>query len=128
MPRGSPGGDCGRGGAARAAVAGGRGRADRWARVLSERARRGAGEARAVALAQRCDAGLGRSLGRGGKETGPSTEGKRIVPREREVGRGFVLLGWVPEFWFWFSFPISFLFSISNTTQIYLNSKEFKPL
>ena len=48
---------------------------------------------------------------------------KRAGPRgEGGLGRPGLGLGWV-AIWV-FLFPISFLFSISNTTQIYLNSNK----
>ena len=69
-------------------------------------------------------AGWGNGLGRraGPRAQGVAREGAG-TQEEGGLGRPGLGLGWV-AIWV-FLFPISFLFSISNTTQIYLNSNSY---
>jgi hypothetical protein len=96
VPSGNPGGDCGRDGAARAAVAGGRRRADRWAPSVSD-GKSGCGVTRA-GLGETERGALGRVAEGGGRACGLGRA--RSLGRAREVGAA----DWVG---FWLGFGLS---------------------
>jgi len=98
------------------------GRAQAGAWVGAGRARGGASWAAVLGQCRRERAerereGVGAGWAAGVRRWAGAGERKR-----RNGPAGFGLLGWVG---FPYSFPISFLFSISNTTQIYLNSNSY---